>query len=491
MGRKIMSLYRKQEDTYKKNIVRFLYVICVDVLIFTYIICNYNEGESTETVKINARADKQITLTQQTTSKADNNKRSAENRLDQKKQADLKDKSNRDGNSNSKDNSQDNSNDNSNGNSKDNSSNDNDQKNLNIKNQIDNVDPKVLDEVNKRLDSLTIEEQICQMFIVSPEELTNYFNVTAAGIKTKRAIERYPVGGVIYFASNIKNENQTKKLLANTNTYATENNGIPMFLCVDEEGGEVTRIASNKNFKVERFDNMTYVTSKKEAYQIGSKIGSYLKDLGFNVDFAPVADVLTNKKNEVVKERSFGKKANKVTDYAYEVAKGLNDQNVYATYKHFPGHGSTSGDSHEGFAITNKTYEQLYQEDFGPFLDGIEKNIDFIMVGHISAPKVIGDNTPSSLSKIMVTDTLRNKLGYEGVIITDAMNMGAISKNYTVEQSTLQAVKAGCDVVLMPSDFRKAYASLVKAVKEGEIPKEQIKESVRRILLLKKRRLTF
>jgi beta-N-acetylhexosaminidase len=348
-----------------------------------------------------------------------------------------------------------------------------------------------LKEVNEIIKNMTLEEKICQMFIISPEALTNYNNVTAAGTKTKNAIDKYHVAGVIYFSGNIKSENQLKKLLTNTQQYATADDGIPMFIGIDEEGGEVARIGNNPKFNATKFKNLSTVSSKEEAYKIGNTIGKYLSNYGFNIDFAPDSDVLTNKKNTVVKNRAFSSSAKKVVAYASAYASGLNDENLYATYKHFPGHGSTVGDSHKGFAYTNKTYAQLEKADLVPFIDGIKNGIDLIMVAHISVPNVIGDNTPSSLSKVMVTDILRGKLGYEGVIITDAMNMGAISQNYTVEQSTTKAVKAGCDIILMPDNFREAYNSLIKAVKNGEISEERIDESVRRVLLLKKKRMNW
>lgn len=357
--------------------------------------------------------------------------------------------------------------------------------------KLTNKEKQHLKEVNKIIENMTLEEKLCQMFIVSPEELTNYNNVTVAGTKTKNAIDKYHVAGVIYFSGNIKSESQLTKLLTNTQQYATANNGIPMFLGIDEEGGEVARIANNPKFRVTKFDQLSKVSSKEEAYKIGSTIGEYLSKYGFNLDFAPTSDVLTNKNNTVVKNRSFGSSPKIVVEYASAYAQGLNDEGLYATYKHFPGHGATAEDSHKEFAYTNKTYEQLEKADLAPFVDGIKNGIDFIMVGHISVPKVIGDNTPSSLSKVMVTDILRVKLGYDGVIITDAMNMGAIGKNYTIEQSTTAAVKAGCDIILMPADFRKSYNSLLKAVKNGEISEERIEDSVRRILLLKKKRLDW
>ena len=175
---------------------------------------------------------------------------------------------------------------------------------------------------------MTLEEKISQMFIVSPEELTNYNNVTAAGENTKKAIDQYHVGGVIYFSGNIKSESQLKKLLSNTQAYATADNGIPMFLSVDEEGGQVARIANNSNFNVKKFGNMSKLTSKKEAYDVGNTIGTYLSELGFNLDFAPDTDVLTNPKNIVVKDRSFSSNPKIVTTYALEYAKGLDRKSV-------------------------------------------------------------------------------------------------------------------------------------------------------------------
>ncbi|WP_167956812.1 glycoside hydrolase family 3 protein [Anaerosporobacter faecicola] len=346
-------------------------------------------------------------------------------------------------------------------------------------------------EVEDLLKNMTIEEKICQMFIVSPEELTNYFNVTVAKANTKRAINQYHVGGVVYFASNIKSESQLKKLLKNTQTYATQDGGIPMFLGVDEEGGEVARLANHKNISVQQFSYLSNVSSTEEAYSIGNTIGTYLNEFGFNLNFAPDADVLTNKKNTVVKNRSFGSDATTVTDYAKAYTEGLQDEGIYATYKHFPGHGATKEDSHKEFAYIDKTYEELLENEWVPFLDAIEKKMDMIMVGHICVPKIVGHDTPSSLSKVMVTDILREKLGYDGVIITDAMNMAAISNNYSIEESTVAAVVAGCDIILMPADFRKAYKAILKEVKAGEITEERLDESVRRILLLKKQRLDW
>lgn len=467
----MMNKEKNNTDGYKNNIKRYLFIILIEVLAVGFaliLLGEYKIDPETNKISTEVNGTNVVTGTTGQTGNSDLNTTKMESTTNNDKKESATD-------------------------SKVSKSKESDSAKVNkaTNTKLSKEEKQQLKEVNEIIENMTLEEKICQMFIVSPEELTNYNNVTAAGTKTKNAIDKYPVAGVIYFSGNIKSESQLKKLLTNTQKYATANDGIPMFLGIDEEGGEVARIGNNPKFNATSFNNLSTVSSKEEAYKIGNTIGKYLSQYGFNLDFAPDSDVLTNKKNTVVKNRAFSSSAKKVVAYSSAYARGLNDENLYATYKHFPGHGSTAGDSHKGFAYTNKTYAQLKKADLVPFIDGIKNGIDLIMVGHISVPKVIGDNTPSSLSKVMVTDILRNKLGYDGVVITDAMNMGAISQNYTIEQSTTKAVKAGCDIILMPDDFRKAYNSLLKAVKNGEISEDRIDESVRRILLLKKKRMDW
>lgn len=264
-------------------------------------------------------------------------------------------------------------------------------------------------EVAERIKTMSIDDKISQMFFVSPEELTNYYNVTVAGANTKKAIQRYHVGGVIYFSSHIKDQEQITKMLQNTQKYAREDKGIPMFLGVDEEGGQVTRVARNPKFHVKKFPYLSRVTTQKQAYYIGNTIGTYLKKLGFNMDFAPDADVLTNTKNQVVKYRSFGSNPTNVATLAAAYTKGLHKANLYATYKHFPGHGATTSDTHKGFAVVNRSLEELKKNEFVPFYDGIENSIDFIMVGHLSVPALTKSKIPATLSKKVVTDLLREE----------------------------------------------------------------------------------
>lgn len=305
---------------------------------------------------------------------------------------------------------------------------------------------------------------------------------------SQEAIERYPVGGVIYFAKNLQNPQQTRSMLANTQEYATERMGFPVFLSVDEEGGQVARVGRNSAFGVERIGNMSDVGSRgdtEEAYRIGTTIGAYLSDLGFNMDAAPDTDVLTNPENEVVKYRSFGSDPELVADMAQEELRGLKEEGIIGMYKHFPGHGGTTADSHEGYAYVDDTLEELEEGAFVPFQRGIDEGIQVIMVSHISCPNVTGDNTPATLSERMITEILREDMGFDGMVITDALGMGAITQQYSSSEAAVAALKAGADMLLMPEDFQSAYQGVLDAVENGTVSEERVEESVRRILEVK------
>ena len=344
-------------------------------------------------------------------------------------------------------------------------------------------------QVEELLDSLSIEEKVAQLFVVLPEQLVgNVSRVTAAGEATRETINNRPVGGIVYLESNLVSPEQTKTMLQNVQQYSMECLNLPIFLCVDEEGGQVTRLAGKAGFDLPVYDNMSVIGSKgdtEQAYQMGESIGQYLYDLGFNTDFAPVADVLTNPNNQVVRYRSFGSNPETVKNMTDAVSRGLASKKILATYKHFPGHGNTTADTHAGYAYSNKTKEELYQCELIPFIQGIEDEVPFIMMGHISLPNVVGDDTPASLSKTIVTDLLSDELGYKGIIITDALNMGAVSQQYTSAQAAVKALNAGVDMLLMPADFNAAYQGILAAVQSGEISEERIDESVEKILKTK------
>lgn len=343
-------------------------------------------------------------------------------------------------------------------------------------------------QVEEWLKRLSLEEKIAQLFIVLPEALTDMDCVTEAGEITKNAINEIPVGGFIYMEPNLESADQVRTMLSNIQQFSQDRTGLPAFTCVDEEGGTVTRIGGRANFDVPYVGNMSEIGETgdiSKAYEAGETMGRYLSDLGFNVDFAPDADVLSNSSNQIVRYRSFGSDSEVVSDMALSLLKGLEKENVYGTLKHFPGHGATEGDTHEGYSYTSKTLKEIQECELIPFQRGIEQGVNFIMVGHISLPKITGDNAPASLSKTMISHILREQMGYDGIVITDAMNMGAVTQSYSSSEAALQALLAGVDLILMPQDFREAYDGLLKSVEDGTLTVERIDQSVRRVVRVK------
>ncbi len=348
------------------------------------------------------------------------------------------------------------------------------------------VDPLV-EQAAQIVSGMTLEEKVAQMFFITPEALTGYGQVTVAGDATNEAYQKYPVGGLIYNSQNLVDIDQTKTMMAKMQQYADSRISLPVFLGVDEEGGSVTRIASNEAYGLTNVDNMSDIGATgdtQNAYQAGVTIGTYLSDLGFNLDFAPVADVLTVS-DSVIGNRSFGTDSELVASMALSELQGLESMGIQGVVKHFPGHGGVSGDSHSGAVSTDKSLEELFASELVPFQRAIDGGAEFLMVGHIAAPNVTGDDTPASLSKVMITDVLRTQMGYQGVVITDAMNMTAITANHAADEAAVLAVNAGADMILMPEDFGKAYNGVIDAVNNGTIEEYRINEAVVRIVKAK------
>lgn len=343
-------------------------------------------------------------------------------------------------------------------------------------------------KISEMLTDMTLEEKAAQMFMITPEALTGTGQVLEAGDVTREAIDKYPVGGLIYFTQNLQDPGQVRSMTGNVQKFAEERIGLPMLLSVDEEGGTVTRFGGNPSFDYDSSADMAGIGASgdpQQAYALGEKIGKFLSSLGFNMDNAPDADVLTNPANTVVKDRSFGSDCDTVSEMALAELEGLEDQGVKGLLKHFPGHGATTADTHEGYAYTDATLEEMKSNELVPFADGIEAGVDIIMVGHISCPQVTGNEEPASLSEKMITGVLREDMGFDGVFITDAMNMGAIAENYSPAEAAVKAVLAGVDMILMPEDFQQAYTGVLNAVKSGKITQERIDASVTRIIGLK------
>ncbi len=309
-----------------------------------------------------------------------------------------------------------------------------------------------LDEIiNANIEAMPLEDKVAGLFVVTPESITGASAVIQAGEGTRDALARYAVGGLIYFAQNIKSEEQLKEMLANTKQYAK----YPVFLAVDEEGGTVARVASaGIGPKVEPAGDIGATGDTGNAYNAGAAIGGALADLGFNLDFAPVAD-LANVEGSIMEGRAYGTDAGTAAGFVAAMVKGLQEQKVSACLKHFPGIGSSAQDTHNGMASSDRTEEQFRAEELAVFRAGIDAGAQVIMVGHMSAPALTGDNEPCIFSRRLLTDILREEMDYDGVIITDALNMSAVSDYYGADEAAIMAVLAGCDMLLMPEDLRR------------------------------------
>lgn len=339
--------------------------------------------------------------------------------------------------------------------------------------------------VEDALGAMTLEQKVCQLFCVRPEALTGAEQVTVADDAMRAALEARPVGGIAYFGQNIVDADQLRSLMAGTAAMPVP---VPPFLAVDEEGGPlVARVANSGAFDVATFPDMAQIGASGDpaaAREVGSAIGAYLADLGFNLDFAPVADVLTNP-DSVIGARAFSSDPQVVAEMVGQVVAGLQEQGVSATAKHFPGHGDAGADSHTGAAVSERTLDELRACEFVPFKAAIDAGVHLVMVGHVSTPNASGNDLPASLSPAAIDGWLRGELGFAGIVVSDAMNMGAVTRLCTPGEAAVSFVRAGGDLVLDPERFEDAYQGLLDAVRSGELTAGRIDASVRRILRVK------
>jgi beta-N-acetylhexosaminidase len=355
-----------------------------------------------------------------------------------------------------------------------------------------NVTPT--DEVEAQLQKMTLREKVGQMFYIRIESLdpsiewTKYDDLAnlknqEITMKMRKTNEQYPVGGIILYAWNIEDETQLASIISQVRSLK----GNPL-LCIDEEGGRVSRIANNPNFNVKKYESMAAIGATgdpKNAYECGNTIGTYLKYYGFDIDFAPVADVNTNPDNIIIGPRAFSDKPEVAAPMVTSYLQGLKDAGITGCVKHFPGHGDTSDDTHTGYVQSLKTWEEMKDCEMVTFRAGIQWGCQLIMTAHIAVPNVTGSTIPSTMSSVVLQDKLRGELGYQNIIITDGMEMGAITKHYTSGEAAVGSIKAGVDIVLGPRDFTEAFDAVMAAVNDGSISEERINQSVRRILKLK------
>lgn len=344
------------------------------------------------------------------------------------------------------------------------------------------VDEEFEEFINSCILAMPLEDKVAGLFVVTPEALTGVRTVVRAGEGTQDALGRYAVGGLVYFSQNILNEEQLKEMLSNTVTMSK----YPIFLAVDEEGGSVSRLKES-GIAVTDVGDMAVIGAggdADKAYEAGVAISTYMNRIGFNLDFAPVADIAESG-NEALGSRSFGTDPELTADMVSNVVKGLEGNGISACLKHFPGIGSSTEDTHNGRVEITKTLEEMRDSDFVPFKAGIDAGVNLVMVSHVTASDLDIDGLPSSLSRTVITDVLREELGYDGIVITDALNMSAISEYYTSQEAAVRAIRAGADMLLMPEDFEAAYKGVLAAVQDGTILEERIDESLRRIYRIK------
>lgn len=358
------------------------------------------------------------------------------------------------------------------------------------------------------IDKMTLEQKVAQLFVVSPETLTGVDSVQYAGDMTYQALQDYPVGGIVFAKDNIDSSSQFGTMTDNLQSYSEDISGLPLFLAAAEEGGNASVLGNNDNLD-EYYENsysdddsdyssssansvhsgatsMSEIGRKDDsnnAYEAGKSIGSLMSAYGLNLDLAPVADVLSGNSTGIG-DRTFGTDAQTVSDMALEVIRGIQEEDVNAAMKYFPGYGAASSNM-SGFPVINSSLDELKKKEFLPYSNAIAQGLDFVMVGHISVPNVTGDDTPASLSEKMISEVLRKDLGFKGIVMTDYLNDKTIVKNYGAADAAVKAIQAGADLLLEPDDLEAAYEGVLKAVKKGDITEDRLDESIYRILRVK------
>lgn len=334
------------------------------------------------------------------------------------------------------------------------------------------------DAAQTLLDGMTTQEKICQLLIVHPEALTGGGTVTGMTDELAAALRTYPVGGLLLSAGNMTSGEQ---LAALTAALSNECKTAPL-ISVDEEGGRVARlmntVGTTKLGSMYSYRAQGTQGAHDNAQTIARDIAAY----GFNTDFAPVADVWTNKRSNAIGDRAYSDDYDEAAELVAAAVKGFHDGGVICCLKHFPGHGSTETDSHNGAATVDKTLPQLRQEDLKPFVSGIAAGADMVMVGHLTVPTM--DDVPASVSRKIVTNLLRYDLGFRGVIVTDGLQMQALAQ-YTDGEKAVLALAAGNDMLLEISDVPGTVAAIEKALDDGTLSRAALDQSVLRILQLK------
>ncbi len=343
--------------------------------------------------------------------------------------------------------------------------------------------------------------------IVTSDKTTVQTPVRQINDDIRNIVAKYHIGSVILFAQNFESKEQAKQLIDDLQKTAKESGNPPLIIAVDQEGGRVERFS----FGREKLKNNAEIKTAEEAFKKGQIIGKELSELGINCNFAPVVDVNSNPKNPVINVRSFGDSADVVSKFGTSFMEGLHSSGIISTAKHFPGHGDTNVDSHLGLPKVDKALKELECMELKPFKAMIDAGVDMIMTAHIELPQVEIEtitskkggskiHLPATLSKTILTNLLRGKMGFKGIIVTDAMDMKAISENFGEADAIKMAIQAGADMICMPVTLRsksdiqkldKIFEILKISINSGEITEYQINQTVERILKLKEKNISL
>ena len=353
--------------------------------------------------------------------------------------------------------------------------------------------------VTEKVSSMSLKEKICQMVVAYPEDVSeSELSFTAEGIAN---LADYPFGGICYFPANIDDPDVLRSNIKAAQAAAVKSGaGIPLFISTDEEGGGLTypdaapeaggstgvaRLAEAELPGTEQLYPMFYYREQGEdmAYDNARMIAKYLADYGFNWDYAPVADTNSNVDNPVIGYRAYSDDFGICSVLVSSAVRGYESENIATSLKHFPGHGDTETDTHEVDTYVDKDYYQMKSQELVPFMAGIAAGADSVMMGHIIVPAV--DDVPASMSSEWIETILRGEMGFDGVVLTDGLKMGAMSDRYTNSETAIGCILAGNDILLLPEDPYGAVDALMGAVESGEIPEERIDASVTRILKMK------
>lgn len=350
---------------------------------------------------------------------------------------------------------------------------------------VEKTPEEKLDEIVEAvIEVMPLEDRVAGLFFVTPEEITGVDVAVRAGEGTQEALNKYAIGGIFYQPKNIVDEPQFREMITNTVSWSK----YPLFVGVEEEGGQVSTI-SRSNILIEEAaasPSIVAGTNNPEvAYNAGKITGGYLTNLGFNVNFAPSCDVLIDENNGFLKERTYGTNTDIVAQMVSSAVKGMTEQGMSVCLKHFPGMGDLKQDTANGMVTSQRSLQHYTDKDLKVFQAGIDAGAEFVMISNVSVPAINGDNTPCTLSKAIVTDCLRTQMGYDGVVITDALNEMAITEYYEASEAAILALKAGCDMIMMPENFEQAYNGVLEAVQNGTISEERINDSLKRIYRIK------